>query len=135
MTFELPTQMRERLSEDMLIRGYSSKTQSDYLRWAAEFTKFFGGPPDFAEAEDLRRYQLKLANGGASPSKMNACVSALRFFVKVTLGRAGIAERMARVRQEDRLTPTVLKPNSSTAMHSIRGEQSGCTSAPLRYGS
>jgi len=120
MTFELPTSLRERMTEDMVIRGYSEKTRHDYVRAVAEFTKFFGGPPDFAEAEDLRRYQLHLANGGASPATMNAVVSALRFFFRVTLGKFGIGERMARVRGEDRL-PVVLSPEEvALLLHCVR---------------
>lgn len=109
MAFELPTDIRERLVEDMVIRGYSDGTQRDYVRVVEDFTNFLGGPPGFADVEDLRRYQLHLAVSGASPAKMNACVSALRFFFKVTLGLTGLGERMARVRQEDRL-PEVLSP-------------------------
>ncbi len=109
MAFELPNDMRERLVEDMLIRGYSEGTRRDYVRVVEDFASFLGGPPAFADVEDLRRYQLHLAVSGASPPKMNACVSALRFFFKVTLGRAGLGERLARVRQEDRL-PEVLSP-------------------------
>lgn len=120
MTFELPTLLRERMTEDMVIRGYSEKTRHDYVRAVAEFTKFFGGPPDFAEAEDLRRYQLHLAQGGASPAMMNAVVSALRFFFRVTLGKFGIGERMARVRGEDRL-PVVLSPEEvALLLHCVR---------------
>jgi integrase/recombinase XerD len=107
MAFALPTDMRGRLVEDMVIRGYSAHTQHDYVRVVENFTAFLGGPPDFADVEDVRRYQLHLAVEGASPAKMNACVSALRFFFKVTLGKAGLGERMARVRHEDRL-PVVL---------------------------
>lgn len=109
MTFELPTDMRERLVEDMLIRGYSEGTRRDYVRVVEDFTHFLGGPPSFADAEDLRRYQLHLAVSGASPAKMNGCVSGLRFFFKVTLGQTGLGERLARVRHEDRL-PEVLSP-------------------------
>lgn len=109
MAFELPNELRDRLVEDMLIRGYSDGTRKDYVRVVEDFTAFLGGPPDFADVEDLRRYQLHLAVGGASPAKMNACVSALRFFFRVTLGRTGLGERLARVRQEDRL-PEVLSP-------------------------
>jgi integrase/recombinase XerD len=62
----------------------------------ADFARFLGRSPDQAQPEDLRRYQLHLAAQGASPGKMNAAVSALRFFFKVTLGRQGYGERLAR---------------------------------------
>jgi site-specific recombinase XerD len=95
--------------EDMSIRQFGPKTQQDYVRVVADFAGFLGRSPDQAEPEDLRRYQLHLASEGASPAKMNAAVSALRFFFKVTLARQGFGERLATVRKEDRL-PEVLSP-------------------------
>ena len=101
--------LRQRMIEDMTIRQFGSKTQHDYVRVVADFARFLDRSPDQAEPEDLRRYQLRLAAEGASPAKMNAAVSALRFFFKVTLGRQGYGERLATVRKEDRL-PEVLSP-------------------------
>ena len=101
--------LRQRMIEDMSIRQFGPKTQQDYVRVVADFAGFLGRSPDQAEPEDLRRYQLHLASEGASPAKMNAAVSALRFFFKVTLARSGFGERLATVRKEDRL-PQVLSP-------------------------
>ncbi|MFI4951063.1 MAG: tyrosine-type recombinase/integrase [Caulobacterales bacterium] len=101
--------LRQRMIEDMSIRQFGPKTQHDYVRVVADFARFLGRSPDQAEPEDLRRFQLHLASQGASPAKMNAAVSALRFFFKVTLGRAGFGERLATVRKEQRL-PVVLSP-------------------------
>ena len=109
MTSATTTPLRQRMIEDMTIRQFGSKTQHDYVRVVADFARFLGRSPDQAEPEDLRRYQLRLAAEGASPAKMNAAVSALRFFFKVTLGRQGYGERLATVRKEDRL-PEVLSP-------------------------
>jgi integrase/recombinase XerD len=109
MTSATTTPLRQRMIEDMTIRQFGSKTQHDYVRVVADFARFLDRSPDQAEPEDLRRYQLRLAAEGASPAKMNAAVSALRFFFKVTLGRQGYGERLATVRKEDRL-PEVLSP-------------------------
>ena len=109
MTSAPMTPLRQRMIEDMTIRQFGPKTQHDYVRVVADFARFLGRSPDQAEPEDLRRYQLRLAAEGASPAKMNAAVSALRFFFKVTLGRQGFGERLATVRKEDRL-PEVLSP-------------------------
>jgi integrase/recombinase XerD len=103
------TPLRQRMIEDMSIRQFGEKTQRGYVAVVADFARFLGRSPDQAEPEDLRRYQLHLASEGASPAKMNAAVSALRFFFKVTLGRQGYGERLATVRKEDRL-PEVLSP-------------------------
>lgn len=109
MTQEPVSPLRRRMIEDMTIRQLGDKTQAGYVRVVREFAVFLGRSPDLAEPEDLRRYQLHLACEGASPGKMNAAVSALRFFFKVTLERPEFGERLATVRSPDRL-PVVLSP-------------------------
>ena len=109
MTQEPVSPLRRRMIEDMTIRQLGDKTQAGYVRVVREFAVFLGRSPDLAEPADLRRYQLHLACEGASPGKMNAAVSALRFFFKVTLERPEFGERLATVRSPDRL-PVVLSP-------------------------
>uniref|UniRef100_UPI003F731231 phage integrase N-terminal SAM-like domain-containing protein n=1 Tax=Bosea sp. (in: a-proteobacteria) TaxID=1871050 RepID=UPI003F731231 len=60
------TPLRQRMIEDMTIRRFGEHTQRDYVRQVREFTAFLSLPPDRAEPEDLRRYQLHLASLGAS---------------------------------------------------------------------
>jgi site-specific recombinase XerD len=74
-----------------------------------DFTAFFGGSPDQAGAEDLRRYQVHMQSGGASATSMNAAVSALRFFFTVSLGRGEAAAWMTTVREPRRLA-VILSP-------------------------
>ena len=81
--------LRRRMIEDMTIRRFTEKTQSDYIRHVRAFAAFLGRSPELAEPEDLRRFQRHMAAGGARPATMNAAVSALRFFFQTTLGRAG----------------------------------------------
>ncbi|MFC5423285.1 tyrosine-type recombinase/integrase [Bosea eneae] len=99
--------LRRRMIEDMTIRRFGEHTQRDYVRQVREFTTFLGLPPDRAEPEDLRRYQLHLASLGASHARMNLACTALRFFFHVTLGRIGFGDRMARIPTPERL-PVVL---------------------------
>ena len=47
-----------RMIEDMTVRGFSEKTQHDYIRHVETFASFLGRSPDTATAEDLRRFQL-----------------------------------------------------------------------------
>ncbi|MBN9314173.1 MAG: tyrosine-type recombinase/integrase [Devosia sp.] len=77
------------------------------MRQVRAFTTFLGLPPDRAEPEDLRRYQLHLASLGVSYARMNLACTALRFFFHVTLGRTGFGDRMARIPTPERL-PVVL---------------------------
>jgi integrase/recombinase XerD len=101
--------LRRRMTEDMTIRGFTSKTQTGYLRAVRDFTAFLGRAADRTDAEDLRRYQLHMRSGGASATSMNTAVSALRFFFTVTLGRREAADWLTTVREPHKL-PVILSP-------------------------
>ena len=109
MTDKSISPLRRRLIEDMTVRGFTPATQRGYLRAVADFTAFFGRPPDQAGAEDLRRYQVHMRSQGASATTMNAAVSALRFFFGVTLGRSDAQIGMTTVREPRRLS-VILSP-------------------------
>jgi hypothetical protein len=87
MTDKAISPLRQRLIDDMAIRRLGPKTQHDYIRRVKSFADFVDHSPDKATAEDIHRYQLRLASIGATVSTVNATASALRFFFRVTLKR------------------------------------------------
>ena len=99
--------LRQRMIEDMRVRGFTEKTRNDYVRNVRAFAAFIRRSPDTATAEDLRRFQLHQTQSGMQPPSVNSAVSALRFFFTVTLDRPDLARRLTVVRQPRRL-PTVL---------------------------
>ena len=101
--------LRQRMIEDMTVRGFTACTQRGYLAAVKNFTAFLGRSPERADAEDLRRYQLHMRSNGASATSMNAAVSALRFFFTVTLGRDDANASMTTVRAPRKL-PVILSP-------------------------
>jgi integrase/recombinase XerD len=101
--------LRERMIEDMRVRGMGEKTRMGYVRRVRAFTAFIGRPPDTATAEDLRRFQIKQTEDAVGVSTMNSTVSALRFLFTTTLDRPDLARRLTVVRQVRRL-PQVLSP-------------------------
>ncbi len=107
--------LRRRMIEDMRIRGFTSKTQTGYIRAVRDFTAFLGRTPDRARTDDLRRYQLHMRSRGVSATSINAAVSALRFFFGVTLGRDDAEVAMTTVREPRRL-PVVLSPEEVTRL-------------------
>ncbi len=76
MTDKRISPLRQRMIEDMTVRGFTPSTRGGYLAAVENFTAFFGRSPDQASAEDLRRYQLHMRSNGASATSMNAAVSA-----------------------------------------------------------
>ncbi len=109
MTDKAISPLRQRLIEDMAIRRLGPKTQHEYIRRVKGFADFLGRSPAKATAEDVHRYQLRLASIGATVSTVNATASALRFFFKVTLKRSDLADEVVSVREPRRL-PVVLSP-------------------------
>ena len=133
MTSKPMTALRQRMIEDMTIRRYSAATQRDYVRSVADFAEFIGCSPDWAEGEDLRRYQLHLANQSVSPATMNSRVSGLRFFFRVTVNRPGFGDRLATVRGEDRL-PEVLSPEEVALLLHCTGNLKHKAILSIAYG-
>ena len=99
--------LRERMSEDMNVRGFTEDTRRDYIRCVKRFAAFLGRSPDTATAEDLRRFQVHQTQSGMQPPGINSSVSALRFFFTVTLDRPDLSRRLAVVHQSRKL-PLVL---------------------------
>jgi hypothetical protein len=59
--------LRQRMIEDMTVRGFTEKTQHDYIRGVKTFAAFLGRSPDRASAEDLRRFQVVLLRKNGEP--------------------------------------------------------------------
>ena len=118
--------LRQRLIDDITARRFSEDTKRDYVRNVRKFAAFLGRSPDTATSEDLRRYQLHMAQQQASPSMINAAIAALRFFFTVTHAhdrRRGVipsrlAPPVARTRQARRRVPPRAPPRSSRAPES-----------------
>src|SRR6201993_653528 len=107
MTEQAISPLRRRMIEDMAIRKLGAKTQHDYVQRVKDFAVFLGRSADKAGKEDVRRFQLHLSESGAHTPKINATVSALRFFFDVTLDRADLGKQMTFI-YEPRKVPIVL---------------------------
>jgi site-specific recombinase XerD len=109
MTKQAISPLRQRMIEDMAIRKFAPKTQHDYVQRVKDFAAFLGRAPDTATSEDVRGFRLHLASNGAGAPKINATVSALRFFFNVTLDRPELVKHLSFM-HEPRKVPLVLSP-------------------------
>lgn len=87
MTQEKMSPLRERMMEDMRIRGMGDKAQKSHIRAIKDFAGFLKRSPDKATSDDLRAYQLHMTDTGVTPSTFNTRIVALRFFFGQTCGR------------------------------------------------
>ena len=101
--------LRQRLIDDMTLRGFGAKTQHDYIRIVSRFAAFLGRSPARATAEDIRRFQLEQREGGMHAPAMNSHVAGLRFFFTTTIDRPDLSRKLIRISYPRKL-PTVLSP-------------------------
>jgi integrase/recombinase XerD len=101
--------LRQRMLDDMNVRRFTPDTQREYIRAVKRLAAFLGRAPDTATTEELRAFQLHLTESGVRPPTINATVTALRFFFKVTLDRPETTRRLVFV-YEPRKLPRVLSP-------------------------
>ncbi len=99
--------LRQRMIEDMRMRKLEAKTQQAYIRAIVKLAAFLGRSPVTATAEDLRSFQLHLADSGTSPITINATLPGLKFFFGVTLDRAHLLSKVQPVHVPQTL-PVVL---------------------------
>jgi site-specific recombinase XerD len=84
------TPLRQRFSDDLRLRNYAPRTVSTYVAAVARFARHFGRSPERLGPEEVRTYQLHLLQQGASWSRFNQVVCALRFLYRITLGRPDV---------------------------------------------
>ncbi|CAI2931858.1 protein of unknown function [Aminobacter niigataensis] len=101
------TPLRQRMQQDMLMRGLGSHTRQDYVRHVRRFAVFLRRSPDAATSEDILRFQLYQHENGVGPATINGGVSALRFLFLVTLKRRDLARALVITRYQRKL-PNVL---------------------------
>lgn len=107
MTDKPISPLRQRMIDDMTARRIKEKVQKDYVRHVRTFAAFLGRSPDTATSEDLRRFQVHLAQLPIGVATINAAIAALRFFFTVTLEKPDLV-RPLRTVTKPRKAPVVL---------------------------
>ena len=111
--------LRQRMLEDISVRRFTPDTQREYIRAVKRLAAFLGRSPDTATPVELRAFQLHLTGTGVRPPTINATVTALRFFFKVTFDRPETKRRLAFV-YEPRKLPRVLSPEEVRRWQALR---------------
>ena len=87
--------LRQRMKEDLAIRGLAPSTQQAYLKAVERLARRYGKRPDRLSSRDVQRFLLHLHEvEGLSWGTCNTFVNGLRFFYHITLGRTETAFRI-----------------------------------------
>ena len=102
------TPLRQRLLDDLRLRGFSPKTQEAYIGAVRQLAEYCHKSPELITDDELRKYLLYLTEEkGVSASTLRVALTGIKFFFENTLKRDLPALTLARPRTEKRL-PTVL---------------------------
>lgn len=83
-----PVPLRQRMIDDMTIRGMSPGTQKQYVAACLRFAEYYGRPPGQLGLGHIRNYQIHLVRQKkVAWSTLNIAVCALRFLYGTTLGK------------------------------------------------
>src|SRR5271154_5314795 len=77
--------LRRQMINDMKVRNLSPRTIEAYVSAVAQFAKFHRCSPEHLGPEAVREYQVHLVESGASWSRFNQTVCALKFLYRVVL--------------------------------------------------
>ncbi|HHM12188.1 MAG TPA: integrase [Planctomycetaceae bacterium] len=100
--------LRDRMLEDMKLRGLSARTQEAYCQAVRQMVERVGKPPARVTEEDLRGYFVYLRDGKKyARASFTIALCGIRFFFEQTLGREWSLFDLVRPPKEKKL-PVVL---------------------------
>src|SRR5512147_3251180 len=100
--------LRQKMLDDMQLRGFAVRTQEAYLSAVSQLAKHYHKPPDQINEEELRQYFLFLKNEKhAARATCTLALCGIKFFYERTLGREWKTFEFLRPPKEKKL-PVVL---------------------------
>jgi hypothetical protein len=118
MSIDAISPLRQRMIEDMNARKLCAGTQTGHIRSCKRFAAFLKRSPDTATLEDIRLFQLHLAETGVSICNRNRIMTGLRFLFRVTLRRLDLAAEIYHIREPQKI-PLVMSPDETKRLLAV----------------
>jgi site-specific recombinase XerD len=119
--------------EDMNARKLCAGTQRGHIRSCKRFAAFLKRSPDSATLDDIRRFQLHLAETGVSICTRNCIMTGLRFLLRVTLRRLDLAGEIFHLREPEKI-PLVMSPDETKRVLAVASNLKARVMLSLSYG-
>src|SRR6267378_3431330 len=133
MSTDSVSPLRQRMIEDMSARKLCAGTQRGHIHSCKRFAAFLKRPPDTATGEDIRLFQLHLAETGASICNRNRIMTGLKFLLRVTLRRLDLAAEIYHIREPQKI-PLVMSPDETRRLLAVASNLKVRTLLSLGYG-
>jgi len=125
--------LRQRMIEDMTARQLGPHSQRSHIYSCKRFAAFLKRSPDTATLEDIRRFQLYLAETGTSICNRNRIMTGLRFLFRVTLRRLDLAAEIYHLREPQKI-PQVMSPDEARRLLAVASSLKARVMLSLSYG-
>ena len=125
--------LRQRMIEDMNLRKLGAHTQRSHIYSCKRFAAFLKRSPDTATLEDIRLFQLHLAETGMSIGNRNRIMTGVRFLFRVTLRRLDLAAEIYHLREPQKI-PLVISPDETKRLLAVASSLKARVLLSLGYG-
>ncbi len=133
MIKEVISPLRQRMIEDMNGRKLATGTQKGHIRACKRFAAFLKRSPDTATPEDIRRFQLELAETGVSICTRNIIMTGVKFLFRVTLRRPALVAEIYHLREPNKI-PLVISPHETKDLLAVATSLKARVMLSLGYG-
>ena len=133
MSIDTVSPLRQRMIEDMNARKLCAGTQRGRIRSCKRFAAFLKRSPDTATPDDIRRFQLRLAETGVSICTRNGIMTGLKFLLRVTLRRLDLAAEIYHIREPQNI-PLVMSQDETRRLLAVATSLKARVLLSLGYG-
>ena len=133
MSTDTVSPLRQRMIEDMNSRKLGAHTQKGHIYSCKRFAAFLQRSPDTATAEDIRLFQLHLAETGVSIGNRNRIMTGVRFLSRVTLRRLDLAAEIYHIREPQKI-PLVMSADETRRLLAVASSLKARVLLSLGYG-
>ncbi len=133
MSTEAISPLRQRMIEDMNSRKLGAHTQRSHIYSCKRFAAFLERSPDTATLEDIRLFQLHLAETGMSICNRNRIMTGVRFLLRVTLRRLDLSAEIYHLREPQKI-PQVMSPDETRRLLAVATSLKARVLLSLSYG-
>ena len=133
MSTDAATPLRQRMIEDMNARKLGAHSQRSHIYSCRRFAAFLKRSPDTAAPDDVRRFQLHLAETGMSICNRNRIMTGVKFLFRVTLRRPDLAAEIYHLREPQKI-PLVMSQDETRRLLAVAGSLKVRVLLSLGYG-
>src|SRR6266702_7621320 len=133
MSTDTVSPLRQRMIEDMNARKLGAHSQRSHIYSCKRFAAFLKRSPDTATPDDVRRFQLHLAETGISICNRNRIMTGVKLLLRVTLRRLDLAAEIYHIREPQKIAQ-VMSPDETRRVLAVATSLKARVALSLCYG-